>query len=167
MRSGRPFEAGGGRVAGLELESDELFRLDNPYWDDDPAVFARGYVRSVTAWGGPLLLRAFAREGEERAPGLLADFLGELEERVADGPRPLPLGLHRGPRHLPEGGRHRARPDALRSSMTAGRHSTSSAQASSTASASRLLKDVQDPAHDLDVLLRHRPPSIPASRVAT
>ena len=79
-----PFEAGGGRVAGLELESAELFHLDNPYWHDDPAVFARGYVRSVTAWGGPLLLRAFAREGEDRAPGLLADFLGELEERVAD-----------------------------------------------------------------------------------
>jgi hypothetical protein len=81
-----PFEAGGGRVAGLELESAELFRLDNPYWHDDPAVFARGYVRSVAAWGGPLLHRAFAREGEDRAPGLLADFLGELEERVADAP---------------------------------------------------------------------------------
>jgi hypothetical protein len=82
----RPFEAGGGSVAGLELESAELFRLDNPYWDDDPAVFARGYVLSVTAWGGPLLLRAFAREGEDRAPALLADFLRELEERVADSP---------------------------------------------------------------------------------
>ena len=82
----RPFEASGGHVAGLELESAELFRLDNPYWHDDPAVFARGYVRSVTAWGGPLLLRAFAREGEGRAPGLLADFLGELEERVAAAP---------------------------------------------------------------------------------
>jgi hypothetical protein len=82
----RPFEARGGSVAGLELESAELFRLDNPYWDDDPAVFARGYVRSVTAWGGPLLLRAFAREGEDRAPTLLADFLAELEERVAESP---------------------------------------------------------------------------------
>jgi SAM-dependent methyltransferase len=81
-----PFEAGGGRVHGLELERAELFRLDNPYWHDDPAVFARGYVRSVLAWGGPLLLRAFGREGEDRAPGLLADFLGELEERVADAP---------------------------------------------------------------------------------
>ena len=81
-----PFEAGSGRVGGLELESAELFRLDNPYWDDDPAVFAREYVRSVNAWGGPLLLRAFAREGKDRGPGLLADFLGELEERVADGP---------------------------------------------------------------------------------
>jgi hypothetical protein len=81
-----PFNAGGGRVAGLELESAELFRLDNPYWHDDPTVFARGYVRSVTAWGGPLLLGAFALEGEDRAPGLLADFLGELEERVADAP---------------------------------------------------------------------------------
>ena len=81
-----PFEAGGGRVAGLELESVELFRLDNPYWHDDPAVFAQGYVQSVTAWGRPLLLRAFAREGEDRARGLLADFLGELEERVADTP---------------------------------------------------------------------------------
>jgi hypothetical protein len=81
-----PFEAGGGRVAGLELESAELFRLDNPYWHDDPALFARGYVRSVTAWGGPLLLRAFAREGDDRAPRLLAGFLRELEACVADAP---------------------------------------------------------------------------------
>ncbi len=81
-----PFEAGGGRFAGLELESAELFRLDNPYWHDDPAVFARDYLQSVTAWGGPLLLRAFAHEGEARAAGLLADFLGELEERVAGAP---------------------------------------------------------------------------------
>jgi hypothetical protein len=81
-----PFAAGGGQVAGLELESAELFRLDNPYWDDDPAVFAQGYVQSVTAWGGPLLLRAFALEGEDRAPGLVADFLRELEERVAEAP---------------------------------------------------------------------------------
>jgi hypothetical protein len=82
----RPFEASGGRVAGLELESAELFRLDNPYWHDDPAVFARAYVQSVTAWGTPLFLRAFAREGEDRAPDLLAHFLGELEQRVADAP---------------------------------------------------------------------------------
>src|SRR3954452_18721744 len=81
-----PFEAGGGRVAGLELESAELFRLDNPYWHEDPAVFAQGYVRSVLAWGGPLLLRAFAREGEDRARALLADVLRTLEERVADAP---------------------------------------------------------------------------------
>jgi hypothetical protein len=81
-----PFDAGGGRIAGLELESAELFRLDNPYWDDDPAVFARDYVRSVLAWGEPLMRRAFAREGEDRAGGLLADFLGELEERVAEAP---------------------------------------------------------------------------------
>jgi len=81
-----PFETAGGRVAGLELESAELFRLDNPYWHDDPAVFARDYVRSVTAWGGPLLLRAFAREGEDRAAGLVTDFLEALEERVADDP---------------------------------------------------------------------------------
>ncbi len=81
-----PFEASGGRVAGQELQSAELFRLDNPYWHDDPAVFARAYVRSVTAWGTPLFLRAFAREGEDRAPGLLSDFLRELEERVAESP---------------------------------------------------------------------------------
>ena len=81
-----PFEAGGGSFAGLELESVELFRLDNPYRHDNPAVFARDYVRSVTAWGGPLLLRAFAHEGESRAAGLLADFLGELEERVTEAP---------------------------------------------------------------------------------
>jgi SAM-dependent methyltransferase len=81
-----PFEANGGRVAGLELQSATLFRLDNPYWDDDPAVFAREYVRSVTAWGEPLLLRAFARDGKDRAASLLADFLAELEARVAEDP---------------------------------------------------------------------------------
>ena len=31
-----PFEEGGGYLAGLELESAELFRLDNPYWHEDP-----------------------------------------------------------------------------------------------------------------------------------
>ncbi len=81
-----PFEASGGSVDGLQLESAELFRLDNPYWHDDPAVFARAYVRSVLAWGEPLMRRAFAREGEDRAPALLADFLRTLEERVADAP---------------------------------------------------------------------------------
>ena len=81
-----PFEAGGGHVAGLELERAELFRLDNPYWHDDPAVFAREYVRSVLAWGAPLLRSAFAREGEDRADGLLADFLRAVEDRVADDP---------------------------------------------------------------------------------
>jgi SAM-dependent methyltransferase len=81
-----PFEARGGRFAGLELETAELFRLDNPYWDDDPARFAQRYVRSVPAWGEPLLLRAFALEGEDRARGLLSEFLAELEERVAEDP---------------------------------------------------------------------------------
>ena len=81
-----PFQADGRRVAGLELESAELFHLDNPYWHDDPAVFARDYVRSVAAWGRPLLLRAFAHEGQTRAAGLLDDFLAELEERVAHAP---------------------------------------------------------------------------------
>lgn len=81
-----PFEAGSGRVAGLELKSVELFRLDNPYRHADPAVFARDYVQSVTAWGGPLLLRAFAREGQTRAAGLFNDFLSELEDRVAHTP---------------------------------------------------------------------------------
>jgi hypothetical protein len=81
-----PFEAGGGSVAGLVLESAELFRLDNPYWDDDPAVFAREYVRSLLAWGEPLMRSAFAREGEDRAPGLLDDFLRALEDRVAHDP---------------------------------------------------------------------------------
>ena len=112
----RPFEAGGGDVAGLELERAELFRLDNPYWHHDPAMFARDYVRSVTAWGGPLLLRAFAREGEDRAPR---------------SPRRLPAQSSRSAsRHAPDRYRwdyiealvicrkadgHGARPDALMS----------------------------------------------------
>jgi hypothetical protein len=83
---GDPFAGGGGSVDGLQLESAELFRLDNPYWHDDPAVFAREYVRSVLAWGEPLMQSAFAREGEDRAPALLADFLRSLEDRVADDP---------------------------------------------------------------------------------
>ena len=40
----------------------------------------------MTAWGSPLLLRAFAREGQDRAHGLLADFLAELEALVAEVP---------------------------------------------------------------------------------
>ena len=81
-----PFDAGDGSVDGLELESAELFRLDNPYWHDDPALFARDYVRSVLAWGEPLMRRAFAREGEDRVRALLADFLRALEDRVAKAP---------------------------------------------------------------------------------
>jgi len=81
-----PFEANGGTVAGLTLESAELFRIDNPYRNDDAAVFARDYVRSVMAWGGPLLLRAFAHEGEHRARDLLDGYLGELEMRIAEEP---------------------------------------------------------------------------------
>ena len=80
-----PFEESGG-LAGLELESAELFRLDNPYWHDDPEVFARSYVQSASAWGGPIFLRAFEREGEDRAPALLDAFLAELEERIAEAP---------------------------------------------------------------------------------
>jgi SAM-dependent methyltransferase len=79
-----PFKAG--RFAGLELQSAELFHLDNPYRHDDPAVFAREYVQSIAAWGGPLFLRAFARDGEARAAGLLSAFFAELQERVADAP---------------------------------------------------------------------------------
>jgi hypothetical protein len=81
-----PFEESGGSVAGLELESAELFRLDNPYWHDDPEVFARAYVQSASAWGRPIFLRAFEREGEDRAPGLLDAFFAELEERIRDAP---------------------------------------------------------------------------------
>ena len=81
-----PFQTDGGRFAGLELESAELFRLDPPYWHEDPTVFARDSVQSVAAWGGPLLLRAFAHEGETNGTGLLADFFRELEERVAHRP---------------------------------------------------------------------------------
>ena len=81
-----PFDAGGGEVDGLVLKRAELFRLDNPYVDPDPAVFARRFVQSCLAWGGPLFLRAFAREGEDRAHLLLGDFVEELEARVAADP---------------------------------------------------------------------------------
>ena len=43
-------------------------------------------MQSVLAWGGPLLHRAFAREGEDRAHDLVGDFVRILEERVADAP---------------------------------------------------------------------------------
>ena len=106
-----PFEAGAGSVAGLKLESAELFHLDNPYRNNDSAVFARDYVQSVTAWGGPLLLRAFACEDEARATSLLADFLGELAGTRGGRPRPLSLEDCAGsPRHLSEGRLDVARP---------------------------------------------------------
>ena len=81
-----PFEARGGDVDGLVLERVELFRLDNPYWDDDPQVFARRFLQSCVAWGGPLFLRAFAREGDDRAQPLLDQFVAALEARVAADP---------------------------------------------------------------------------------
>jgi hypothetical protein len=81
-----PFAAGGGSLDGLELDSVELFDLDNPYWHEDPAVFAREYVRSVLAWGEPLMRSAFAREGQDRVPGLLHDLLQALQDRVAADP---------------------------------------------------------------------------------
>jgi len=81
-----PFDAGGGDVDGLVLKRVELFRLDNPYVDPDPAVFALRFVQSCLAWGGPLFLRAFAREGEDRAHLLLGEFVEELEARVAADP---------------------------------------------------------------------------------
>jgi hypothetical protein len=82
-----PFEENGGTVAGLALESAELFRLDNPYWDVDPEVFARSYVRSAGAWGGPIFLRAFEREGDGgRASRLLDAFFAELEQRIVEAP---------------------------------------------------------------------------------
>jgi len=33
-----------------ELESAELFRLDNPYWHDDPVVFARSATYRLRGW---------------------------------------------------------------------------------------------------------------------
>lgn len=81
-----PFDAAGGAVDGLALERVELFRLDNPYWHEDPRVFAQGFVQSCVAWGGPLFLRAFAREGDDRAQALLDDFVAALEDRVAGDP---------------------------------------------------------------------------------
>jgi hypothetical protein len=81
-----PFDTGGGQFADLVLEKLELVRLDNPYWHPDPARFARAYVRSVTAWGGPLFLRAFSQEGPDKGPALLAEFMDELQQRVVRDP---------------------------------------------------------------------------------
>lgn len=81
-----PFEPDGGRFADLKLEKLELVRLDNPYWHPDPARFARDYVRSVAAWGGPLFLRAFSQEGPDKGPALLAEFIDELQQRVVRDP---------------------------------------------------------------------------------
>lgn len=81
-----PFDAGGGAVDGLRLERLELFRLDNPYLHHEPAEFARRFVRSCVAWGGPLFLAALRREGEERAQELLDEFVAALEQRVAADP---------------------------------------------------------------------------------
>jgi hypothetical protein len=42
----RPFDVGGGEIDGLVLERVELFCLDNPYTNSDPAVFARRLVQT-------------------------------------------------------------------------------------------------------------------------
>ena len=82
-----PFDDQGGAVDGLTLESAEIFSLDNPYWDDDPQVFAEDYVRSVEAWGGPLFARAFAMEGIDASADLLRDLHVALVSRVAGNPQ--------------------------------------------------------------------------------
>ena len=81
-----PFGEVGGSFRGLRLERVQLFHLDNPYWDSDPEAFAAAYVRSVAAWGGPLLARAFALSDEARADALVDEFLAELAQRVASDP---------------------------------------------------------------------------------
>jgi len=82
-----PFDDQGGAVNGLTLESAEIFSLDNPYWDEDPQVFAEDYVRSVEAWGGPLFARAFAMEGIDASVDLLRDLHVALVSRVAGNPQ--------------------------------------------------------------------------------
>jgi hypothetical protein len=81
-----PFGEVGGTFGGLRLEQLELFHLDNPYWDEDPELFAARYVHSVAAWGGPLLARAFARSDAARADALVEEFLAELARQVARDP---------------------------------------------------------------------------------
>ncbi len=75
-----------GEFAGLTLEHAEIFGLDNPYWDDDPKVFAESYIRSVEAWGGPLFARAFAMDGASDAAELLQDLHDALVSRIALNP---------------------------------------------------------------------------------
>ena len=116
-----PFEAGGGHVAGLELERAELFRLDNPYWHDDPAVFAREYVRSVLA-GARRCRGARSRARARSAPPACSPTsCARLEDSRRGRPRPLSPGPHRGARHLPPDGRRRARRDLALSSRVARR----------------------------------------------
>ncbi|MGD9619457.1 MAG: hypothetical protein AB7G47_04110 [Mycolicibacterium sp.] len=77
-----PFSCG--EFAGLTLEHSEIFRLDNPYWDDRPKVFAENYIRSVEAWGGPLFARAFAlNDAGDAAVGDAAGLQQELHDALA------------------------------------------------------------------------------------
>ena len=82
-----PFGDLGGEYRGLILEKAEIFGLDNPYWDDDPQVFAENYIRSVFAWGGPLFARAFATEGVDGGADMLRELRAALASRVALDPQ--------------------------------------------------------------------------------
>lgn len=77
----------GGEFAGLTLEHAEIFSLDNPYWDEDPNVFAENYIRSVEAWGGPLFARAFALDDVGSDTDLLQELHDALVSRVALDPQ--------------------------------------------------------------------------------
>ena len=109
----RPFEERGGSVAGLELESAELFRSGQSLLARRSRRLRAGLCAERDRMGQPApppRLRERGRGPRPRSPRRLS--------RRARGarrgcPRPLPLGLHRGPRHLPEGGWQRAPPDAL------------------------------------------------------
>jgi hypothetical protein len=137
-----PFEAGGGSVAGLVLENAELFRLDNPYWDDDPAVIAREYVRSVLAWGS----RSCGARSRGRArtePGTCRRLPPRAGGPCRARPRPRSPGLHRGPGHLPQGGRHPAQPDTTVSVIARVPSKWTRPRARRTASAPRRERNAQ------------------------
>ena len=98
-----PFEASGGRVAGLELESAELFRLDNPYWDDDPGR-VRAELRAKRDCMGRAdvspRLRARGRGPRPRSPRRIPQRARGARIGCA---RPLSLGLRRSAPRLPKG----------------------------------------------------------------
>ena len=81
-----PFAAGDGQNRRPPRERRRLSGPDNPTGTTIPRCSRDVTWGAPPAWGGLLLLRSFALEGEDRAPGLVVDFLRVLEERAAEAP---------------------------------------------------------------------------------
>ena len=95
-----PFEAGGGRVAGLKLESAELSGSTIRTGTKIPPC-SRGTTCGARPHGANRSSSARSRARARTVPPASSPTFSASSRSVWPMPRPLPLGLHRGAHRLP------------------------------------------------------------------